>query len=75
LLVNGNEVARAVADRPLAAPQEQGAHPTGNCGFLFQFEPGKYLTVGDEVTIKPTGADVAFRDTSSIVGEATASAG
>jgi hypothetical protein len=75
LLVNGNEVARAVADRPLGALQEQGVHPPGKCGFLFEFEPGKYLTVGDEVTIKPTGADVAFRATSSIVGEATAGTG
>ena len=52
LLVNGNEVAQAVADKPSPGLKEKGLHPTGNCGFAFRFEPGTALQVGDQVSVR-----------------------
>jgi hypothetical protein len=71
LLVNGNEVARAVADRPRPNLKKQGMHPTGQCGFVFQFKDGDTLKVGDLVTVQPldvkSAADNAVR---GVVGAA-----
>lgn len=75
LVVNGNEVAQAVANRPRPALQKEGVHPTGKCGFVFRFEPGKLLRVGDEVTVRPVGADFAFEHAPRAVRQAAASVG
>ena len=66
LLVNGNEVAQAVADRPRPNLKKQGMHPTGQCGFVFQFEDGNSLKIGDQVAVQPL--DVNFAAENAVHG-------
>jgi len=53
LSVNGAEIAQTLADKPRNGLKEKGVHPTGICGFVFRFPPGKALQVGDKVAVYP----------------------
>jgi hypothetical protein len=72
LYVNGREVARALANKPRPWLKHQGMHPTGRCGFEFQFDPERALMEGDRLRINAIGSTfesliqarvVAVRDT------------
>lgn len=67
LLVNGNEVAQDTADRLRKSLQVSGIHPTGKCGFVFRFKPGKALRAGDRVSITPVSADDSFEGAEHVV--------
>lgn len=71
LLINGNEVAQAVADKSRPGIKEKGIHPSGMCGFDFRFEPGKALKIGDQVTVKPIGFDFIIKNSPCLVSATT----
>lgn len=51
VLVNGNPVGEITADRPRKDVKERTAHPTGRCGFRFEFADGERPRIGDEVSV------------------------
>ena len=71
LLINGNEVAQAVADKSRPGIKKKGIHPSGMCGFVFRFEPGKALKIGDQVTVKPIGFDFIIKNSPCLVSATT----
>ena len=73
LLINGNEVARTMADKPRPELKRRGIHPTGDCGFIFRFEPGGPLRVGDQVMVHPVDVDFALNNSPSVVSAAAVS--
>lgn len=62
LLVNGISFGKMTADKPRPALKERGVHPTGHCGFVFKFGPSRQLKAGDEVTVRPLGEPISFRN-------------
>lgn len=66
LLINGSEVAQAVADKPRNGLKERGIHPTGHCGFIFRFQRGETLQAGDQVTVIPVDGDFVLQNSPSI---------
>lgn len=52
-VVCGDRVlASVVADRHRPDVQRRGVHPTGFCGFRYDFKPGDGVAVGDSVTVR-----------------------
>lgn len=66
LLVNGKEIAQAVADKLRPALKERGVHETGCCGFIFKLDENTALNIGDEVIVRPIGEEFML-DNSPVV--------
>lgn len=70
LLVNGNEIAQTLANRPRSNLKVRGIHPTGRCGFVFRFEPGGPVQAGDQVTVNPVNGDFTLKNSPSVASAA-----
>jgi hypothetical protein len=75
LLVNGNEVAQTLADIPRLWLKVRGVHPTGQCGFVFSFEPGQALQIGEQVMVRPVDGDFVLENSPCVVSAPVANAG
>lgn len=57
--VNGELMATVPAQLPRPDVKQSGAHPTGNCGFRFEWSPGALPQIGDRVEARAEG-DTSF---------------
>lgn len=60
VLINGEERFRIVADEFRQDLRDRGVHPDGKCGFRLLWPEGTDIEDGDEVEIRPIGANVAI---------------
>jgi hypothetical protein len=55
LMVNGQEVAQAIANRMRPDVHRRNIHPTGKCGFVFEIPADRALRAGDEIRVRAVG--------------------